>query len=269
MIEVFVLKAMAAAGASIDMILTVLEADQKIELEHRAAKREADRNRKQKQRLRHAETAMSRGQTGTSRDIEDTDQALVSTSNEAPQDVASAATTGVTAQTSPDTQKRKVSPHPSKEKQPLQEVQQLFDDEGRQERKYSEVPRARATKGSRLPDDWLPSLDDLTFARTLLVAERVQLETEKFRDYWHARAGPGAVKTRWSATWRNWCRKASEDGKSNGNGKHKQSLGDAGAELFREAKSFERAHGIGRPDDTFGGDGGGAILDLAVAEWKA
>jgi hypothetical protein len=53
------------------------------------------------------------------------------------------------------------------------------------------------------------------------------------------------------------------------NGKHKPSLSAVADELIREAKSFERAHGIGRPDDTFGGDGGGAILDLAVAEWKA
>ncbi len=34
------------------------------------------------------------------------------------------------------------------------------------------------------------------------------LEADKFVDYWSARAGAGATKVDWLATWRNWCRSA-------------------------------------------------------------
>lgn len=68
-------------------------------------------------------------------------------------------------------------------------------------------------RGARLALDWQPSSDDLNFATSLGISGgRVSEETAKFRDYWHARAGPGAIKLDWSATWRNWCRKAVENG---------------------------------------------------------
>jgi hypothetical protein len=70
--------------------------------------------------------------------------------------------------------------------------------------------KSKNARAYRLPDDWQPTADDIAFARSLLPEQRIQFETEKFRDYWHARAGNGAVKCNWAATWRNWCRKASE-----------------------------------------------------------
>jgi hypothetical protein len=39
---------------------------------------------------------------------------------------------------------------------------------------------------------------------------KVQFEADKFRDFWHAKAGSGATKLDWSATWRTWCRTAFE-----------------------------------------------------------
>jgi hypothetical protein len=64
-------------------------------------------------------------------------------------------------------------------------------------------------RGSRLPADWQPTDADAEFARSILsYAHRVEIE--KFRDYWTAKAGAQAVKADWSATWRNWVRRAAE-----------------------------------------------------------
>ena len=76
-------------------------------------------------------------------------------------------------------------------------------------RKKEGAMRARA-RPTRLPDDWQPNLDDLAFAKELLPPHIVAREADKFRDYWRARAGPTAVKHDWSAAWRNWCRKELE-----------------------------------------------------------
>lgn len=82
-----------------------------------------------------------------------------------------------------------------------------------QEKKEGVVGRAR---GCRLPPDWALSNADACFALPLVGERRMAQETEKFRDYWHARAGPGGVKLDWPATWRMWIRKAVENGKPNG-----------------------------------------------------
>lgn len=69
----------------------------------------------------------------------------------------------------------------------------------------------KASKGTRLANDWtLPeawrkwALD----ARAELGAAGVDLESEKFRDHWHAATGAKATKADWLATWRNWIRNA-------------------------------------------------------------
>lgn len=66
----------------------------------------------------------------------------------------------------------------------------------------------RSPSGSRLPQDWNPSEDDLEFARTTRPDLDLQAEVEKFRDYWHGVAGAAARKADWPATWRNWIRRA-------------------------------------------------------------
>lgn len=70
---------------------------------------------------------------------------------------------------------------------------------------------ARDKRGTRLPEDWKPTVEDTSFAVSLGLSDsRIALEAAKFRDYWHARAGPGGVKLNWSATWRNWIRNADD-----------------------------------------------------------
>ena len=65
--------------------------------------------------------------------------------------------------------------------------------------------RERDKKGRRLPADWAPSGDLIGYAVAQgLTAERADLEAAKFKNYWSAKSGAGAVKRDWDATWRNW-----------------------------------------------------------------
>jgi hypothetical protein len=115
----------------------------------------------------------------------------------------------------------------------------------------SVVALARVTRGSRLAADWLPSDADLKAAGEIgLRLYEIDNEISKFRDYWHARAGPGAIKRDWSATWRNWCRKAREQqGKGNGS---RSNVVDAGERLIAAEKART-------------GDCSGPLLDLTPA----
>jgi hypothetical protein len=71
---------------------------------------------------------------------------------------------------------------------------------------------ASATRGSRLPADWLLPEDWRTWTLSAfrVSPHKVQLEADKFRDYWHAKAGSDATKVDWAATWRGWCRRGLE-----------------------------------------------------------
>lgn len=89
--------------------------------------------------------------------------------------------------------------------------------------------RARAT---RLPDDWLPSPANIAYAESRgFVDDMLSRQIEDFRDYWHARAGPNALKLDWSKTWATWIRKAA-DWKADGNGRHRQNSHDAEIAAF-------------------------------------
>lgn len=83
----------------------------------------------------------------------------------------------------------------------------------------AQTPTAK-TRGSRLPDDFVP---DLEVAISLgLDGERARLEADKFADHWRSAPGQRGVKLDWPATWRNWCRRALEQsgpGPPNGRGK--------------------------------------------------
>ena len=112
----------------------------------------------------------------------------------------------------------------------------------------------RAARGTRLPEDWMPSLADQDRALAIGLTEgRIQSEAEKFRDYWRARAGARATSTNWSLNWNNWCRKAME---MNGHGhglNGKRSVLEIAGELADEIRQRESAAGIGGPADLFGG----------------
>jgi hypothetical protein len=117
----------------------------------------------------------------------------------------------------------------------------------------SSGPRTPSARATRLPDDWMPTAEDGTFAidQGLTPAE-AQAEFDKFRDHWKAKSGRDATKVDWSATWRNWIRNAVKwKGKPNANGRNggKQSLGELADQLADEARQLELAGGVGRSDD--------------------
>lgn len=81
-----------------------------------------------------------------------------------------------------------------------------------QEQKQEQKKRlgARSPTGSRLPADWVLPDDWLAWARKERPGLDVVQEGEKFRDYWHSKAGKDGRKADWKATWRNWIRNARE-----------------------------------------------------------
>ena len=70
----------------------------------------------------------------------------------------------------------------------------------------NQEPNKERTRGSRLSADWVLPKEWEDWAKQ----ERPDLDLrsvgEQFRDYWSAKAGSGATKLDWQATWRNWVR---------------------------------------------------------------
>jgi hypothetical protein len=79
------------------------------------------------------------------------------------------------------------------------------------ERQRSVRPSPAALRGTRLAHDWvLPAAFRAYAASRGMTAARIILEAEKFKNYWIAKSGSGAVKRDWLATWRNWVLTAME-----------------------------------------------------------
>ncbi|MFC0504252.1 hypothetical protein [Micromonospora costi] len=76
------------------------------------------------------------------------------------------------------------------------------------------TPASKAPRGprraTRIPDDFEVTEGMAAWAAQQMPHVNVQTETDKFRDYWRAKAGKDATKTDWPATWRNWMRTAAE-----------------------------------------------------------
>lgn len=74
-----------------------------------------------------------------------------------------------------------------------------------------EKRREEKSKGTRLTAEFQMPQDWITWAireRTDLSDSGILRESEKFKDYWTARAGSGGLKLDWLATWRNWIRES-------------------------------------------------------------
>lgn len=72
------------------------------------------------------------------------------------------------------------------------------------------VREAPRTRGTRLPDSWMPAANVVARMRSDHPHIDLKAEHAKFLDYWHAKAGKDARKTDWDATFRNWIRRAAE-----------------------------------------------------------
>lgn len=83
------------------------------------------------------------------------------------------------------------------------------------------------TRGSRLPDAWMPPENVIAQMRSDHPHVNLRSEHEKFIDYWHAQPGAKGRKSDWPAVWRNWIRRAAEQAPAR-NGTHlKPSTTDA------------------------------------------
>lgn len=81
---------------------------------------------------------------------------------------------------------------------------QTNDTSGKEERKVTS-PSARSSRGSRIPEDFLPDID-------AAVSEGVprpeaERQARSFCDYWRSKPGAGGLKLDWPATWRVWYRR--------------------------------------------------------------
>jgi len=76
----------------------------------------------------------------------------------------------------------------------------------RETEKETETEKKRGTKGSRLSADWVLPKDWEDWAKQERPDLNLRSVGEQFRDYWSAKAGSGATKLDWQATWRNWVR---------------------------------------------------------------
>lgn len=58
--------------------------------------------------------------------------------------------------------------------------------------------------GSRIPDPFMLTAEMRAYAADRRPDVDVELETEKFVNFWRAKTGRDATKLDWAATWRNW-----------------------------------------------------------------
>lgn len=72
-----------------------------------------------------------------------------------------------------------------------------------------------ARKGHRLPADWQPEpiTGSLGIAVSGWPTAGFDRELDRFRDWAASASGPNALKTDWQAAWRNWLRKADDEGR--------------------------------------------------------
>lgn len=90
---------------------------------------------------------------------------------------------------------------------------------GREEGKEEKAsPKSSAEKrGSRIPDDWLPSEPGQQYAASLgMTPQEIRHERDKFYDFWIAKPGRDGRKLDWDATWRNWIRRSVDNRTNHG-----------------------------------------------------
>jgi hypothetical protein len=67
------------------------------------------------------------------------------------------------------------------------------------------------TRGTRLPEPWEPHADVIAQMHAEHPEINLKAEHAKFIDYWISQPGSKGRKTDWTATWRNWIRRAAEN----------------------------------------------------------
>jgi uncharacterized protein YdaU (DUF1376 family) len=108
----------------------------------------------------------------------------------------------------------------AKKKTPSNAVALAYQPEPEPEPVKKEAKASQKSHATRLSADWfLPvSWGEWAMAEGFS-ADTIRTEADNFKDYWNARAGLGAAKLDWQATWRVWMRKLPK-GKTNGHGRN-------------------------------------------------
>ncbi len=111
------------------------------------------------------------------------------------------------------------------------------------------VPKKKVKRGTRLSEEWKLSAAEKQFAiDNGLTSQAIGIEEQKFRNYWLGKAGAGATKLDWPATWRNWVLNSL-------NYSRPPPRGSPAAERPDSLMGAIRSTGFGRSDD--GEDGNG------------
>lgn len=102
------------------------------------------------------------------------------------------------------------------------------------------TPKAENKKGSRITFTELTTelREQAIKVRPDLSPDQIAFEFDCFLDYWRAKAGAGAVKRDWPATWRNWIRRSNQYS-ANG-GRRQVTQAQAGDEFKRAAVSSRK-----------------------------
>lgn len=114
------------------------------------------------------------------------------------------------------------------------------------------TPRTR--KAHRLPADWVPGQlsDELDAAVSGWPPGALERELARFRDWAASAPASSGCKSDWDATWRNWLRRADDEGRyrngTNRNAGRSTSHRDAGRPKDGAIDYLDRKHGFdGRP----------------------
>lgn len=99
-------------------------------------------------------------------------------------------------------------------------------------------PRKR---GHRLPDDWMPDRALVDEMQRECPQVNLRAEHAKFSDFWHSKAGKDASKVDWRLVWRNWMRKASEQGGARPANRRQQQTDDQFDRAMARALAAEEA----------------------------
>ena len=101
------------------------------------------------------------------------------------------------------------------------------------------TPKPENKKGSRITFTELTDelREQANKVRPDLSPDQIAFEFDCFLDYWRAKAGAGAVKRDWPATWRNWIRRSNQFG---ANGGHRPVTQAQAVDEFKRAAGSTR-----------------------------
>lgn len=103
--------------------------------------------------------------------------------------------------------------------------------------------RAPAARGTRMTEDWQPSVEVIDWCRTN-APDVGWADVEEFRDYWMAESGARARKLDWQRTWKNRARELQSRRNRTANGRHpasrKPTMDDVIAENSRRYEEMRR-----------------------------